>query len=34
MVERKRIDWMIIIPLKERKRVRAILGTWNLRKIS
>jgi hypothetical protein len=34
MVERGRIDWMIVILLKEWKGVEIVLGTWNLKKIS
>jgi len=34
MVERGRIDWMIVVPSKEWKWIKVVLGTWNLKEIS
>jgi len=34
MVERKKINGMIVVPLKEWKWVEVVLGAWNLREIS
>jgi len=34
MVERGKIDWMLMVLLKEWKWVGIILGAWNLKEIS
>jgi hypothetical protein len=34
MVEKGKIDWMLVVLLKEWKWVRMVLGAWNLREIS
>jgi hypothetical protein len=34
MVEKRRIDWMMVVSLKEWKGVGVVLGAWNLREIS
>jgi hypothetical protein len=34
MVERRRIDWMIVVLLKEWKWIGIVLGAWNLKEIS
>jgi hypothetical protein len=34
MVEKRIIDWMVVVPSKEWKGVGVVLGARNLRKIS
>jgi hypothetical protein len=33
MMEREKINWMMVVPLKEWKWVGVVLEAWNLREI-